>query len=440
MPPRGALMTSGNLGEVRALGRDLQPQNTRQRAPEVCPAKPLRCLSQAISTRESESSPEPDPLPEAMCDKSYNAPELIKEDLLCFFKFSRKGDKPVDLDARMGKAELVKAMQEAVVAPPQKGNQEEEGPFRGREGGSWGEAEETGASTSGVRTEEDSKQKRAPTPPTSLSEEALDVPPVTATAGAPSSGKEPKQPPPFDPSKDSLVESPCPVAATRYICTMALDRDVRVLRKARNADVVGHFSSNLAAVCRGVGGEMVKCLTKAHQKMNASRDQFDKAMGQHAEVLVRLEELETLRSREEGAAKAQREALEAQLVVEREAHEAEKAAREMLEAELEEVKARATQEAERLKIEGKEEFLKSPEFDTLLGKKAGGYFKNGFLGYVAQWRANGYPEEEHPASFLNVQQAIAEMADEEEVQEEEEDEDEEGGDGSDATPPSSPLS
>ncbi|KZV21575.1 hypothetical protein F511_11068 [Dorcoceras hygrometricum] len=197
-------------------------------------------------------------------------------------------------------------------------------------------------------------------------------------------------------------------------------------------------------VGRGVGGgEMVKRLTKAHQKMNAFRDQFDKVMGQHAEVLARLEELETLRSREEGAAKAQREALEAQLMVEREAHEAEKAARELLEAELEEVKARATQEAERLKNEGKEEFLKSLEFDTLLGKKAGGYFKNGFLGCVGQWRANGYPEEEHSASFLNVQQAIVEMADEEEAPEEEDDEDEEGeegGDGSDATPPRSPLS
>ncbi|KZT76589.1 hypothetical protein F511_46387 [Dorcoceras hygrometricum] len=186
---------------------------------------------------------------------------------------------------------------------------------------------------------------------------------------------------------------------------------------------------------------MVKRLTKAHQKMNASRDQFDKAMGQHAEVLSRLEELETIRSREKEVAKTQREALEAQLLVEREAHEAEKAAREMLEAELEEVKDRATLEAERLKLEGKEEFLMSPEFDTLLGKKAGGFFKNGFFGCVAQWRANGYPEEEHPDSFLNVQQAIAEMPDEEEVPEEEEDEDEEeGGDGSDATPPSSPPS
>ncbi|KZV45230.1 hypothetical protein F511_10007 [Dorcoceras hygrometricum] len=175
--------------------------------------------------------------------------------------------------------------------------------------------------------------------------------------------------------------------------------------------------------------------------MNASRDQFDEAMGQHAEVLARLEELETLRSREKEAAEAQREALDAQLLVEREAHEAEKAAREMLEAELEEVKSRAARDAERLKLEGKKEFLKSPEFYTLLGKKAGGFFKNDFLGCVAQWRANGYPEEEHPASFLNVQHAIAEMPDEEEAQEEEEDEDEEeGGVGSEATPPSSPLS
>ncbi|KZV52396.1 hypothetical protein F511_33537 [Dorcoceras hygrometricum] len=186
---------------------------------------------------------------------------------------------------------------------------------------------------------------------------------------------------------------------------------------------------------------MVKRLTKAHQKMNASRDQFDRAMGQHAEVLARLEELETLRSREKEVAEAQREALEAQMLVAKEAHEAEKAAREMLEAELEDVKSRAARDAERLKLEGREEFLKSSKFDTLLGKKAGGFFKNGFLGCVAQWRANGYSEDEHPAPFLNVQQAIAEMPDEEDAQEEGEDEEEEeGAVGSEATPPSSPLS
>ncbi|KZV49707.1 hypothetical protein F511_30039 [Dorcoceras hygrometricum] len=423
--------------------------------------------------RTPDRAPSLTPFLEAMHGKSYSAPELIREDLLFFYKFSRKGVELVgDLDERMGKAELLRAMQEAAAAPPKKSTKRK-APSMGEKEARVEKRKKAGASTSGARTEEASQPKQAPRPPTPSSEEALDVPPVTVDqeegpfrwarrrlgteapdaflrgssrraschcyCWGPVLGEGARAtPPPFDPSKDSLIESPCPVAATRY--NMAPDRDVRVLRKARNADVVGHFSSHAAAVVAW-GGEMVKRLTKAHQKMKASRDQFDKAMGQHAEVLARLEELETLRSQEKEAAEAQREALEAQMLVEKEAHEAEKAAREMLEAELEEVKSRAAWDAERLKLEGKEEFLKSPEFDTLLGKKAGGFFKNGFFGCVAQWRANGYPEEEHPASFLKVQQAIAEMPDEEEVQEEEEDEaEEEGGNGSEATPPSSPLS
>ncbi|KZV35407.1 hypothetical protein F511_27910 [Dorcoceras hygrometricum] len=91
------------------------------------------------------------------------------------------------------------------------------------------------------------------------------------------------------------------------------------------------------------GGEVVK---------------FDEAMGQHAEVVARLKELE----------------------------------------------------AERLKSEAKEEFLKSPKFNALLAKKAWGYFKDGFWGCLAQFRAHGYSEEEHPASFLDVQQALAEKS------------------------------
>ncbi|KZV45253.1 hypothetical protein F511_10030 [Dorcoceras hygrometricum] len=207
-------------------------------------------------------------------------------------------------DERMGKAELLRTMQEAVAAPPKK-SIKRKAPSMGEKEARGEKRKKAGASTSGARTEEAPQPKQAPPPPTLSSEEALDVPPVTAAVGGTSSGKGLEQPPPFDPSKDSLIESPCPVAATRYICNMAPDRDVRVLRKARNADVVGHFSSHAAAVRRGVGGgEMMKRLTKAHQKMNASRDQFDKAMGQHAEVLARLEELETLRSREKEAAEA----------------------------------------------------------------------------------------------------------------------------------------
>ncbi|KZV38016.1 hypothetical protein F511_25242 [Dorcoceras hygrometricum] len=107
-------------------------------------------------------------------------------------------------------------------------------------------------------------------------------------------------------------------------------------------------------------------------------------------------------------------------------------------AELEKANAWAWQEAERLKSEAREEFLKSSEFDSLLAEKAWSYFKDGFWGCLLQFRANVYFEEEHPASFLDLQQALADMGDEKEAEEEEEEEDEEGGGGdADDNPPPS---
>ncbi|KZV23390.1 hypothetical protein F511_09135 [Dorcoceras hygrometricum] len=44
-----------------------------------------------LNPRTPDRAPSLTPFLEAMRDKSYNAPELIKEDLLCFFKFSRRG-------------------------------------------------------------------------------------------------------------------------------------------------------------------------------------------------------------------------------------------------------------------------------------------------------------------------------------------------------------
>ncbi|KZV28966.1 hypothetical protein F511_07526 [Dorcoceras hygrometricum] len=299
---------------------------------------------------------------------------------------------------RMGKAELLQTMQEAArasgeVAPPKKVTKKRKASSLAEKEARGEKRKKASASSSGVQKEEVSKKNRAPTSPTPTSE-------------------------------DSLVESPSAVAATRYICNMAPDWDLKVLRKADGAEAVAW------------GGEMVKRLTQAHRKVNASRQKFDAAMGQHAEVLARIEELEAHRAREETEVRIQREALEAELASEKEARAAEKAAREALEAELGEVKARAVQEAERLRSKANEEFLKSPEFNVLLGQRAWGFFKNVFWGCLAQFRANGYPEEEHPASFLDVQQALAEMGDEEEAEEEEEEEDEEGRDADDNPPPS----
>ncbi|KZV40226.1 putative xyloglucan endotransglucosylase/hydrolase protein 25-like [Dorcoceras hygrometricum] len=114
------------------------------------------------------------------------------------------------------------------------------------------------------------------------------------------------------------------------------------------------------------------------------------AMSQHAEAVARLEELEAHRARELEAAKTQLESLGAELAAEKE--------------------ARAT------------------ERDAM----------DGFWGCLAQFRANGYSEEEHPASFLDLQQALVDVGDEEGAEEEDEEEDEEGGGGdADDNPPPS---
>ncbi|KZV39689.1 hypothetical protein F511_22714 [Dorcoceras hygrometricum] len=181
-------------------------------------------------------------------------------------------------------------------------------------------------------------------------------------------------------------------------------------------------------------------------------------MGRHAEMVARLEELEVLRAQDEVVAVTQRKELEAELAAEKEARAAETRAREALGAELERANARAERakeeflkspefdsergaELERANARAeraKEDFLKSPEFDSLLAKKAWGYFKDGFWGCLAQFRSNGYSEEEHPPSFLDLQQAVDDLGDDDDVEDEEEQEEGEVDGDTEANLPSSP--
>ncbi|KZV13981.1 hypothetical protein F511_44669 [Dorcoceras hygrometricum] len=147
-------------------------------------------------------------------------------------------------------------------------------------------------------------------------------------------------------------------------------------------------------------------------------------------MVARLEELEALRAQDEVVAAAQRRGLEAELAAEKEARAAETRAWEALGAELERANARAER--------AKEDFLKSPEFDSLLAKKAWGYFKDGFWGCLAQFRSNGYSEEEHPASFLDLQQGVDDLGDDDDAEDEEEQEEGEVDGDTEANLPSSP--
>ncbi|KZV14975.1 hypothetical protein F511_39395 [Dorcoceras hygrometricum] len=245
---------------------------------------------------------------------------------------------------RIGRAELLRAMKEEArasreVGSPKKATKKRKAPSSA-DTEVPRERRKKSVSTSGTLPEETQERSRAPTPPTATPEEIPDPTPV--------------------------------------ICNMAPEPDLQVLAQADDAEVIGHFSTHIAPAIAW-WGEMVKRLTRAHQKVDATRKNFDKAMNQHAEAVARLEELEAHRSRELEAAKIQRESLEAELAAEKEARAAER--------------------------------------DAL---KAWGYFKDGFWGCLARFRANCYPEEDHPASFLDLQQALADVRDKEEVEEEEE--------------------
>ncbi|KZV32798.1 hypothetical protein F511_23710 [Dorcoceras hygrometricum] len=275
----------------------------------------------------------------------------------------------------MGKAEMLRVLEEAeeAAAPPKKPDQT-------------------------------TKERRAATPPIPTTDERPDLKPVFDIPEVSSPEREsmkesvPGRVSPLTYFEDSLVVSPTAAVATKYLCHMAPDRDLDLLAGASNTEAVGLFASQIAS----------------------------------------LEELKAIRAQEKKASEAMQEVLRAQVVTERAARATEEEAlraeleatlneKTAVEAKLEETEARAVEEAERKRDEvaiawalGKEEFLKSPEFERLCAKKSVAYFKTG----LAQFRANGYSEEEHPTPFLDVKKALREMPeDDEEVEEEEEEED-----------------
>ncbi|KZV17190.1 hypothetical protein F511_03991 [Dorcoceras hygrometricum] len=261
------------------------------------------------------------------------------------------------------------------------------------------------ASTSGSRPERIPEEGRAPTPSKRTPEDGPKFTPIITIAEASSPKKKgPGRVPPLDYTEDSLVASPSGVVVTRYICNMAPDRDIDLLRRADDSEVQWR------------GGEVVRRLTRAHRAVTTTCRSFDEAMGQYVELVARLEELEALRVQEQRATETREEALEDRLAAEKAAREATKseldaalAKKTSFEVELEETKARAEEE------------------------KSLRYFKDGFAGCLAQFRANGYSEEEHPAPFLDAKKALMEMPDEEAEEEEEEQGD------ADATPRAPPL-
>ncbi|KZV28464.1 hypothetical protein F511_03267 [Dorcoceras hygrometricum] len=152
----------------------------------------------------------------------------------------------------MGKAELVKAMQEEAralgeVGPPKKAAKKRPAASSAEEGAHHEKrTKKKSASSSGTQLGEIPKTTREPTPPMHMSEETPDQPPVVTIpeASSPARGKGPERVLPLEFSKDSLVDSPTGVVATKFICYMVPDRDLLVLKGAEDIEAIGH-SGNL---------------------------------------------------------------------------------------------------------------------------------------------------------------------------------------------------
>ncbi|KZV33014.1 isoflavone reductase [Dorcoceras hygrometricum] len=238
--------------------------------------------------------------------------------------------------------------------------------------------------------------------------------------------------------EDSFVVFPSGSAVTGLLCNMVPDKDLELVQNAPDLDVVGSLTVRFT--------EVINRLTWAQREMTSTRQYLYEVFEHHTELAKQLEKLEAIRAEEKRASEAMREALEAENKSLTTAKEALVADKEALAAELANARAQAEEEIKGLRFENErlkgeaenawvlsnEEFLKSSEFDDLCAQKSLAYFECGFKGCLDQFRANGYSEEEHPASFLSVARALEELPDDEE-------EADEGTSRDEASPPNSPV-
>ncbi|KZV58256.1 hypothetical protein F511_01107 [Dorcoceras hygrometricum] len=227
----------------------------------------------------------------------------------------------------------------------------------------------------------------------------------------------------LDASKISFVSNPSGSASLDFIRHMVPDQDFDQLKRAPDLEVFEsaglHFMQSLAWF-----GEAASRFSKAHAEVAKTKRSYDGVLGRHEVLLKQLEEIQT-------KGNVEKESLTAELESARAEAQSYKAKVQSLEIQVQSLDARAHCAEEESKLRlievdklqeeranswalEKEKFLKSKDFDSLCLNKAVMYFDKGFEGCLAQFRANGFSEEEYPASFLNVEQALADMPEDQE--------------------------
>ncbi|KZV40793.1 hypothetical protein F511_22234 [Dorcoceras hygrometricum] len=343
---------------------------------------------------------DPTPFIKDACTKCFNTRDLIREDLLCHFGFSRKGVAvEVDLAERIMKSYLLEAYKK----------------------------QETEASRgSNPRTEE----RANPT-----SEEPINLP-----------LEEPENPPPVEPTKEkrrrsssggdkhskkkkasssvevnkeagashpdvevsSFIAQPVTSTTVAFFHHFIPALDVPVVSSASDKRVTEALASNFLQALIW-GGELSRRVTKAREVAHSSKRSLNDVMAKHDKLMKEIEDVR-------GASDAEKKSLEQKLAASEASvirlQEKMKKAGEEAEEKIKKVQ----EEAEASWEKRKEDFLNSDEFDRLCATRALSFFQHGFDGCLSQIRANGYSEAEHPFSFLDVLKSLEALPDHGEVE------------------------
>ncbi|KZV52541.1 hypothetical protein F511_29726 [Dorcoceras hygrometricum] len=362
---------------------------------------------------------------EAMRGKCFNAQQLIEEDLLCFFNFSGKKARLIGkLGDRMDKAAMLEALKER-RSKTKSGGASSSGAQNKEETSSGAPSKEKREAS--PEKKERRKKRRHEKRDTGSTQEP--IPEVTILEPKDTTNEGPKTKSSEEPytlldaSKISFVSNPSGFASLDFIRHMVPDQDFDQLKRTTGLEVFEsaglHFMQSLAWF-----GEAVSRFSKAHVEVVKTKRSYDGVLGRHEVLLKQLEEIQTKEN-------VEKESLTAELESARAEVQTYKAKVQSLEIQVQSLDARAhcaeeesklrLIEVEKLQEERanswaleKEKFLKSKDFDSLCLNKAVMYFDKGFEGCLAQFRANGFPEEEYPASFLNVEQALADMPEDQE--------------------------
>ncbi|KZV45143.1 hypothetical protein F511_25305 [Dorcoceras hygrometricum] len=328
--------------------------------------------------------------------KCFNAQDLIREDLLCHFGFSRKGIVVKgDLADRIMKAYLLEAFkkQESEVSrgsnPPLEERANPIPEERANPPPEERAKEKRKRSSSGS----DKRSKKKTSPPVEVNKEVGTSPPEQ-------SGLE----------VSSFIARPITTTIVAFFQNFVPELDLPVVSSASDQAITEGLASKFLQVCRHwSGGQIVRWVTKAREVAYSSRRSLDEMMAKHDKLMREIEDVR-------GASDAENRSLSDKMAASEASDTRLWEERNRMGEEAEEKMRRMQEEAEASWAKRKEDFLKSAEFDRLCSNMALYYFRHGFNGCLAQFRSNGYAEAEHPASFLNVLKALEDFPEEDEVE------------------------